>query len=257
VRIVANTRAFGDGIGKIMDIFGPLGAMATICSVVLFRFDLISWGLSIRILAVGALLCIAALILALLYFLTAIVFRLRSPGDRLVLAFICVVPMAIFQQVVGIEGLKAPYLVDISTDITDPPIYLQAANLRGPGHNSTEYNLANGTLQAYSYPDIVSLNTDQSMRSTFRALRNAAVSKGWTITYDDWSTGKLEAVVLTPIMGCEDDIVLRVTAAGENNLTVDMRSSSRQGFGDMGRNARRIEGFLTILQDQLGKQQGH
>lgn len=63
--------------------------------------------------------------------------------------------------------------------------------------------------------------------------------------------------MLTPIMGFEDDIVLRVTAAGENNLTVDMRSSSRQGFGDMGRNARRIEGFLTILQDQLGKQQGH
>jgi uncharacterized protein (DUF1499 family) len=58
-------------------------------------------------------------------------------------------------------------------------------------------------------------------------------------------------------MGFEDDIVMRVTASGQNSSTIDMRSSSRQGIGDMGRNARRIEGFLIRLRDQLGKQQGH
>ena len=240
-----------------MDICGPLGALATIFSVVLFRFDLLSWELSIRLLALGVVLCVAALILASLYFLTAIIFRLRSPGDRLVLVFICAVPMAMFSQVIGIEGLKAPKLVDISTDISDPPIYLQAVNLRDPGDNSTQYNFANGTLQALSYPHIVSLHVHQSMRRTFRELRNATVSEGWIITYDDWNTGKLEAVVSTPIMGFEDDIVMRVTASGKNSSTIDMRSSSRQGFGDMGRNACRIEGFLIRLQDQLGKQQGH
>ena len=257
MRIVANTRAFGDGIGKIMDICGPLGALAIMCSVVLFRFDLLSWGLSIWLLVIGVVLCVAALILASLYFLTAIIFHLRSPGDRLVLVVICAVPMAMFQQVIGIEGLKAPKLVDISTDIIDPPIYLQAVNLRDPGDNSTKYNLARGPLQAYSYPDIDSLHVNQSTRRAFRALRNATVSEGWTITYDDWNTGKLEAVVSTPIMGFEDDIVMRVTASGQNSSTIDMRSSSRQGIGDMGRNARRIEGFLIRLQDQLGKQQGH
>jgi uncharacterized protein (DUF1499 family) len=157
----------------------------------------------------------------------------------------------------GIEGLKAPNLVDISTDIADPPIYLQAPNRRDAGHNSMDYKLANGTLQAYSYPDIASLHVNQSKRSTFRAVRNAVVSEGWTITYDDWSTGKLEAEVATLIMAFEDDIVLRVTAAGQNSSTIDMRSSSRQGDRDMGRNARRIESFLIRLQDQLGKQQMH
>lgn len=257
MRIVANTRAFGDGIGKIMDICGPLGALATICSVVLFRFDLLSLSPAVSLLVIGTVLCIFAFVLASFYFLTATIFRLRFPGDRLILVFICAAPIAIFQHVMGIEGLKAPNLVDISTDIADPPIYLQAPNRRDVGHNSIDYKLANGTLQAYSYPDIASLHVNQSKRSTFRAVRNAVVSEGWTITYDDWSTGKLEAEVATLIMAFEDDIVLRVTAAGQNSSTIDMRSSSRQGDRDMGRNARRIESFLIRLQDQLGKQQMH
>jgi hypothetical protein len=54
------------------------------------------------------------------------------------------------------------------------------------------------------------------------------------------------AVAKTPLLGFEDDVVLRIRSSPEGTI-VDMRSASRIGDHDLGQNARRIRSFLSAL----------
>ena len=54
------------------------------------------------------------------------------------------------------------------------------------------------------------------------------------------------AVARTPLLGFEDDVVLRIRSSPEGTV-VDMRSASRIGDHDLGQNARRIRSFLAAL----------
>jgi uncharacterized protein (DUF1499 family) len=58
--------------------------------------------------------------------------------------------------------------------------------------------------------------------------------------------GRIEATARTGWIGFRDDVVIRVTAGGEEAL-VDVRSKSRVGRGDAGMNARRIREFRAQL----------
>ncbi|MEC7133345.1 MAG: DUF1499 domain-containing protein, partial [Pseudomonadota bacterium] len=48
-----------------------------------------------------------------------------------------------------------------------------------------------------------------------------------------------------------DDVVIRLTAKSDDTL-VDIRSKSRVGKSDLGKNAERIETFMAELRNQLG-----
>ena len=60
----------------------------------------------------------------------------------------------------------------------------------------------------------------------------------------------IEAVARTPIMGFRDDVVIRVSAAGDG-ARVDIRSASRYGLHDFGANAARIRSLLDDLDDAV------
>ena len=62
--------------------------------------------------------------------------------------------------------------------------------------------------------------------------------------------GMIEAVARTLIMGFPDDVVIRVSAAG-NGARVDVRSASRYGFNDFGANARRVAALLEDIDDAV------
>jgi hypothetical protein len=62
--------------------------------------------------------------------------------------------------------------------------------------------------------------------------------------------GRIEAVARTPVMGFREDLVIRIRGADEESR-VDMRSSSRYGFHDLGSNASRIRGFLDSLEEHI------
>ncbi len=59
-------------------------------------------------------------------------------------------------------------------------------------------------------------------------------------------SGRIEATDTTPWFGLKDDIVIRVSAQG-NGSRVDIRSVSRVGRSDIGKNAQRIREFLQRL----------
>ena len=57
---------------------------------------------------------------------------------------------------------------------------------------------------------------------------------------------RIEATDTTPFFAFKDDIVVRITPAGGGSR-VDLRSVSRLGRSDLGKNAERIRAFLREL----------
>lgn len=60
----------------------------------------------------------------------------------------------------------------------------------------------------------------------------------------------VEAVARSFLLGFESDVVIRLVEEEEGTL-VDMRSTSRWGFHDLGSNSRRVVSFLTDLDAEL------
>ena len=56
----------------------------------------------------------------------------------------------------------------------------------------------------------------------------------------------IEATATTRLYGFKDDVVIRVTADGDGSR-VDVRSVSRVGESDLGKNAKRVREYLARL----------
>ncbi len=65
---------------------------------------------------------------------------------------------------------------------------------------------------------------------------------GWTIVAEAAARGRIEAYDRTRCFGFVDDIVVRLRAEGAGTR-VDLRSASRVGISDLGKNAERIAPF--------------
>ena len=147
-----------------------------------------------------------------------------------------------------LEGV--PSIHDISTNVSDPPLFVEVTALRGDGSNPAEY-LDDGTAQQQldAYPDIVTLQVAKPLNDVFAAA-NAVVSEfGWTPVSANASTGLIEATAITYWFGFQDDVVIRLRSSGGATL-VDVRSKSRIGKGDMGANAARVRAFIKQLNAQ-------
>jgi uncharacterized protein (DUF1499 family) len=75
---------------------------------------------------------------------------------------------------------------------------------------------------------------------------------GWEIVAVDPEAGRVEATATTLWFGFKDDVVVRVRP-GQTGATVDVRSISRVGGGDLGANAARVRAFLERLSDRAGE----
>jgi uncharacterized protein (DUF1499 family) len=85
-----------------------------------------------------------------------------------------------------------------------------------------------------------------------QAARRIMLERGWTLV-PTRRPGRLEAVARTPWFGFRDDIALRITPLGGDRVRIDMRSESRLGLSDIGRNAQRVTAFLRALRRRLAR----
>jgi uncharacterized protein (DUF1499 family) len=144
---------------------------------------------------------------------------------------------------------SVPPIHDITTDTQNPPQFSAILPLRADAPNPPEY--AGGEVaarQREAYPDIQPLRLAESPETAFARALNAARSLGWEVVDADAEAGRIEATDRTFWFGFADDVVIRVTPAGEG-ARVDVRSKSRVGGSDVGANARRIRRFMTRLQE--------
>lgn len=154
------------------------------------------------------------------------------------------------------EAISKPALSDISTDAEDPPAFAVLANARGYGANALTYAAAAyAPLQQAAYPDIGPVITPRPVSETFAIVREVVKKAGFDIAAEEppgrsSAEGHIEASETTLVMGFVDDLSIRV--AGDDKFSrIDLRSQSRYGVHDLGRNAQRIRGLIKDLHTSL------
>ena len=207
------------------------------------RFDLWGFRLALPLLAGAALTAAILLALAGVGLLAA----LRRQQKKTVLQGIAIIlVLAVPVGMVFHHGLKAsqlPVLYDISTSWDNPPPIAP----RPEGANPLQTAETNRELQKVAYPDVVPLALNQPMAEVLARVETVAQELGWEGITVNTETGMMAATDTTFWFGFVDDIAVRVTARAEGGTQVDIRSVSRVGKSDLGKNADRIRAFMTAL----------
>lgn len=132
---------------------------------------------------------------------------------------------------------------DITTDLEDPPQFSAVIPLRPAGSNPVEYGgPAVAARQREAYPEIAPIYTSLEPEAAFQKAFETAEALGWEIVSGDLQSLIIEAIDTTRFFRFKDDIVIRIRAH-EDGSRVDLRSRSRVGRSDLGKNAKRIGEF--------------
>ena len=149
-----------------------------------------------------------------------------------------------------LEATRYPAINDITTDLANPPQFLEAQHL--PANEGRDMTFPADFAEAIRkhYPQVAPLRLEMDAEPAFRKALGVAASREfrWTVTRQDPSAYRFEAVARSRIFRWQDDVVVRIEPDGDGGCKVDMRSRSREGKGDLGANARRIRKFFEALQ---------
>jgi len=163
-------------------------------------------------------------------------------GFALILVLIPVVAHYATQPEKQVPG--AP-LNDISTDTVNPPLFDAVASLRPAKSNTLKYpGVKAAKRQEELFPDITSIQSSLSKENAFKRALDIAETMNWDVVYQDVNTGTIEAVASTIVFDFKDDVVIRIQSA-TTGILIDIRSHSRIGRSDRGKNAQRVREFIT------------
>jgi uncharacterized protein (DUF1499 family) len=213
-----------------------------------YRLQLVDLGEAFAILRWGAWTGLAAVFVGLV---GAWITRPGMPnrGFALTLAGIAIgaaafgVPFAMLQN-----AKKLPPIHDITTDTENPPRFVAMVPLRKGSPNPVEYRGEPvSQQQRKAYPDIAPVALAEPPDAAFKRALNVARDLGWQIVAAVPDERRIEATDTTLWFGFKDDIVVRVVPA-DGGSRIDVRSVSRVGQGDLGKNAARIRAYLQRLQ---------
>lgn len=235
--------------------FALIGLQLLLLGVLLHRFASLGTMVAINLLlaaylAAGLAMLIAGLSLQHIWQTGA------TGAGRASFAVILALAMFAWPALYLPRAVALPAINDVSTDAADPPPFSAIAPLRGQGSNPTVYPGARfADLQARGYPDIQPLTAPRPAGEAFEIARQVVKSFGWDVIAERppglaSDAGTIEAVDRSLIMGYPDDVVLRVSASA-SGARIDVRSASRYGTHDFGRNAERVRTVLKAMRLSL------
>ncbi|WP_289029004.1 DUF1499 domain-containing protein [uncultured Paraglaciecola sp.] len=142
------------------------------------------------------------------------------------------------------KGKSVPAIHDITTDLVNPPKFNAILALRADAPNPAAYQGEEiASQQRSAYPELQTQTYSQSSDLVFDATLESVKNMGLEVVTADKATGQIEAYDTTAWFGFIDDVVIRIQSqAGETIL--DVRSKSRIGRSDLGKNAERIREIL-------------
>ena len=144
------------------------------------------------------------------------------------------------------QGAGVPMIHDITTDLEDPPIFVEVPRKRSIGDNSLDIDAEVLAAQKAYYTDIGPTVLPMAKREAFALVREAVDAFDWVVHAEKANLGYIEATASTPFFGFRDDVIIRVTE-DTGGARVDMRSASRVGLSDLGVNAGRIRDFMAMV----------
>lgn len=151
---------------------------------------------------------------------------------------------------------RLPEINDVTTDTNNPPIYTELAKNRPAGAQPPDYDPRSGEIQREAFPDLRTLTVDREASEVLRLAAQTLRRLRMDVVREDppnrknGSVGHVEAIDRTLLIGFRDDVVVRVARSGRGAL-VDVRSASRFGRHDLGRNAERVRKVLRGLIERL------
>ncbi|MDX2224419.1 MAG: DUF1499 domain-containing protein [Rhodospirillaceae bacterium] len=155
-----------------------------------------------------------------------------------------------------------PSIHEVSTDLDNPPVFVDILPLRQGAPNPPEYvavlkspqsgqDLNVPELQKQAFPDLVPVKLDVPPAQAFDQALAAVNAMKWTLVAAKPDDGRIEAYDKTAWFGFIDDVVIRVTSDGTGSR-IDVRSKSRLGFGDVGKNGKRVRAYIAKLTGKKG-----
>lgn len=215
----------------------------------LYQFAGVSLGTAFTSLRFGVYVGGAALILIILQVL--INRKSVSWGSTFIYAAMALVAVGMPVSMMS-KASAVPPIHDITTDVTNPPEFVAIAPLREGAPNPVSYEGGDVTKQQLeAYPEIKTQLLPQSINEVYIAAERTIDVLGWERVTEGALPNTLEATDTTTWFGFKDDVVVRLTVQNDDTL-VDVRSKSRVGKSDLGKNAQRIDAFLFELRNQLG-----
>ena len=216
----------------------------------LYKYGVVDLGTAFTGFKFGVFAGIAALILLVLQ----IIFKRKTVtlGSTIMALLLSTLAIAIPLSMLN-KGKSVPPIHDISTDLVNPPEFVAIAPLRADAPNPVEYaGVEVATQQRAAYPELQTLHYPQSKSELVEATKQVIDNSGWQLVNIDANQGIVEATDRTMWFGFKDDVIVRITDNGSKRL-VDIRSKSRVGGSDLGKNAERIHGFIEELDSILAK----
>jgi hypothetical protein len=202
-------------------------------------FALMTWGVYA---AAGAA------VLAIVWIVVSAVGRSMEGLMSFILALVLAIGAAYMPLNMRATAAKVPFIHDVTTDTASPPAFVAIAPLRADAPNGVDYK-TDPALQQAGYPDIVPLVLpDVAPAALFTRAEATAKAMGWEIVEANAAENRIEATDTTRWWGFRDDIVIRIAAEGTGSR-LDIRSMSRVGKSDLGKNAERIRAFLAAVKE--------
>ncbi|MEP3654585.1 MAG: DUF1499 domain-containing protein [Litorimonas sp.] len=158
-----------------------------------------------------------------------------------------------------------PFIHDVTTDTQNPPVFgevVMAERAKVEGVNTADYigkkapiftdEKPSGeelvsALQTKAFPEIRPVILSDTKDVVFGEALATAKSMGWKIKEEDLASGRIDATDTTFWYGFDDDVTIRLRDSEGGGTIVDVRSLSRIGGSDLGKNAERVGEFLEKL----------
>lgn len=188
---------------------------------------------------------------AVLSLVLLVVPRTRRAAAPVLIAALLIAAVVAWIPWNGLQTVRSlPFIHDITTDTEDPPQFVAVLPLRADAPNPPDYAGEEvAAQQREGYPDIRPVQLPLPVEQAFALALEAARAQGWEIVAAAPEEGRIEATATTFWFGFKDDVVVRVTAAGDGSR-IDIRSKSRVGRSDVGANAARIRAYSSELERQ-------
>lgn len=218
---------------------GVTGLVAFAAGPVLAHVGILPALAGFALFALGGMLGLVALVLGGIA-------AIRGAGIGSGLAIGAVVSVAFLAT--AIPGRQIPRINDITTDTEHPPQFVKAGSLEGNQNRDMRYPGASfADQQRAGYPGLGPLRLNVSPDEAFQRVQTAARQMpAWELTRIDAAARALEGVDTTRLFRFKDDFVIEVRPE-DGGSVIQMRSKSRDGKGDIGANAARIEAFFAKL----------
>ncbi|HEY1309758.1 MAG TPA: DUF1499 domain-containing protein [Pseudolabrys sp.] len=222
-------------------------------SVIIVRSGLLEIGPALATFAASLVFAELAVLLSFLAFIVIWRQGLSGIGSAVLGLFLGLFLLA-YPGYLGYRAIKLPAIHDITTDPANPPRFEALARQRPPG--TSDYpGAATARAQQAAYSDIGPLQESAPVKVAYDIALALVAKRKWHIAdARPAAAGRRDAVIeataRTPIMGFRDDIVIRVSPAGQGTR-IDVRSASRYGVHDFGANAARVRSLLEDLDDAV------